>query len=80
MNLSIILVIGIILLGAIALIGFFVTKANGFGKYTTSTLILLVSLVLCALLYAGDHLDAQLFGHALMAIIGFAGGLIVAKD
>lgn len=74
------LLTGIFLLGAIALIGFFKTKSNGFGKYTTSTLVLLMVLVLCALLFASGHLDSQLFANVLMAIIGFSGGLVVAKE
>jgi peptidoglycan/LPS O-acetylase OafA/YrhL len=74
------LLIGIFILGAIALIGFFWTKTNGFGKYSTCALVLLVALILSALLFAGGQLDSQLFTNALMAIIGFAGGLVVSKE
>lgn len=68
------------LLGAIALVGFFWTKTDGFGKYNTCTLVLLVVLVLCALLFAAGRFDADLFSSAIMAIIGFAGGLVVARE
>ena len=74
------LVIAISLLGAISLIGFFWTKTGGFGKYNTCTLVLLVVLILSSLLFATGRLSADQFSSALMAIIGFAGGLVVARE
>jgi hypothetical protein len=75
-----ILPIGIIIIGVIALIGFFKTKTTGFGKYSTCALVLLVSLIFSSLLHAGGILDSQFYTNALMAIIGFAGGLVVSKE
>ena len=80
MDSTIMLQVAIFLVGLVALIGFFKTKSEGFGKFTTSTLVLLMVLILCSLLYASNQLDGQLFANVLMAIIGFAGGLVVAKD
>lgn len=80
MDQTIALIIGVFFLGAIALIGFFKTKTNGFGKYNTCTLVLLVALIFCALLFAGGRFSAELFANAIMAIIGFAGGLVVARE
>ena len=74
------LLIGIFLLSAIGLIGFFKTKSAGFGKYTTSTLVLLMVLVLSTLLFASGHFESQYFTNVLMALVGFAGGLINAKE
>ena len=75
-----ILLLGISLFGAITLLGFFQTKEKGFGKYNTSILILLTILVLCSLLFASNHLDSQTYANVVMAIIGFAGGLVVGKE
>lgn len=80
MDQNITLLITISFLGAVALIGFFWTKTDGFGKYNTCTLILLVVLILSALLFAANRFSADLFANAVMAIIGFAGGLVVARD
>jgi nitrogen fixation-related uncharacterized protein len=80
MDQTIALLIVVFLLGAIALIGFFWTKTDGFGKYNTCTLVLLVALILCALLFAAGRFSADLFANVVMAIIGFAGGLVVARE
>ncbi len=80
MNSTNLLLVAIAVLGAIVLCGFFKTKSNGWGKYTASTLIMLVALILSVLLLANNQIDTQVFANALMAIIGFAGGLAVAKD
>lgn len=73
-------IVAIVLLGSIALIGFFKTKTDGFGKYNTCTLVLLVVFVLCTLLLSAGRMSGETFGHAVMAIIGFAGGLVVARE
>jgi hypothetical protein len=74
------LIISASIIFAIALIGFFKTKTDGFGKYNTSTLILLLVLVLCAILFAAGRLSSELFANVVMAIVGFAGGLVVARE
>ena len=78
MDITTTLVIVISILGAIALIGFFWTKTAGYGKYTTSTLILLVITLLAALLFASGKLDGSLLSNIFLAVAGFAGGLIAA--
>ncbi|MGH8548559.1 MAG: hypothetical protein ACRERU_08175 [Methylococcales bacterium] len=80
MDTNTLLVVGILLLGMIALIGFFKTKTEGFGKYNTSTLVLLVVLFLCSMLFASGRMESQLFANVVLAIIGFAGGLVVARE
>ena len=67
------------ILGVVALIGFFATKTKGFGKYGTSSLILILVLVTTAILLVGGYIDAQLAGHVLLALAGFAGGLVAGK-
>jgi hypothetical protein len=74
------LIVAITVLGAIVLYGFFKTKTAGWGKYTASTLIMLLALFLSVLLLANNLIDSQIFANVLMAIVGFAGGLAVAKE
>ncbi len=65
---------------AVALIGFFVTKTKGYGRFATSTLLLLVVVAIAAILYVGNRLEGQVFVNILFAVIGFAGGLFAGKD
>lgn len=74
------LLIAVFVIGLAALIGFFVTKTKGFGRFATSTLLLLLVLVISCLFYAGDKLEAQMLSNLLFAIIGFAGGLFAPKE
>lgn len=67
-------------LGMTAVIGFFVTKTRGFGRFATSTLLLLLVLVLSCVFYAGDKMEAPMLSNLLFAIIGFAGGLFAPRD
>ena len=74
------LLLGIFVIGLTAVIGFFVTKTKGFGRFATSTLLLLLVLVLSCLFYAGDKMEASMLSNLLFAIIGFAGGLFAPKE
>jgi hypothetical protein len=74
------LLIAVFAIGLAALIGFFVTKTKGFGRFATSTLLLLLVLVLSCLFYAGDKMNASMLSNLLFAIIGFAGGLFAPKE
>lgn len=74
------LLIAVLVIGLAALIGFFVTKTKGFGRFATSTLLLLLVLVLSCLFYAGDKMEASMLSNLLFAIIGFAGGLFAPKE
>ena len=78
MDITTMLVVLISVIGAIALVGFFWTKAAGYGKYTTSTLILLVIAILAALLFASGKLEGQVLSNIFLAVAGFAGGLVAA--
>ncbi len=74
------LFISITVIGIGSLIGFFVTKTRGFGRFTTSTFLILVALVLASLFYAAGRLEAQYFANIIFAVIGFAGGLFTGKE
>ena len=74
------LLIVISILGAGSLIGFFMTKTPGFGRFTTSTFLILIVLIMSSLLYTADKLDGQVMANVLFAVFGFAGGLFTSKD
>ncbi len=69
------LVVAIFIVGIGSLIGFFATKTKGFGRFATSTFLIILALTLSALLYAGGKLDGQIMANILFAVIGFSGGL-----
>ena len=72
--------LAIFIIGIIALIGFFVTKKKGFGRFATSTLLLLLVTIMVGLFYAAGKMEAQLLSNILFSIIGFAGGLFTSKE
>ena len=72
------LLLSVFVLGMASLIGFFVTKSKGFGRFATSTFLLLLVAVLSALLFAAGKLDGQVLANIFFAVIGFAGGLFTA--
>lgn len=74
------LMVAIFVLGAGALIGFFRTKTAGFGRFTTSTLLIILVLIISALMYAGGKLEGQVMANVLFAVFGFAGGLFTSKN
>ena len=74
------LFISIFLVGIGALIGFFITKKPGYGRFTTSTFLILVTLIVSSLLYSAGKLEPQHFANIVFAVIGFAGGLFTGKD
>ena len=67
-------------LGVVALIGIFRTKTPGFGRYSTSVLLLTLVLFVSALFLVAGKLDAPVFANIVFAITGFAGGLITGRD
>jgi len=69
------LLIAIFMLGAGSLVGFFITKTEGFGRFTTSTFLIILVVTLAALLYAAGKLEGQVMANVLFAVFGFAGGL-----
>ncbi len=80
MTTDFILLTEIFLLGIIVIIGILLTKRPGFGKFTTSTLLLSMVYVSAALFFAAGKIDSPLFGQIAFAVLGFAGGLLANKE
>jgi hypothetical protein len=74
------LMVGIFIIGAGSLIGFFITKTPGFGKYTTSALLLILVVTISALLYVGGKIEGETMANIIFAVFGFAGGLFTGKN
>lgn len=74
------LTLGVFVIGAGALVGFFVTKTEGFGKYTTSTLLLILVVTISALLYTANKIEGDTMANIIFAVFGFAGGLFTGKN
>ena len=70
----------IALLGAGTLSGIFYTKTPGFGKYTTSVILLTLVFVVSAVLLASGKIEPPMFANIAFAVAGFAGGLVTAKS
>lgn len=75
-----ILLVAIFLLGVTVIVGILATKKPGFGKFTTSTLLLAMVFVAAALFFAAGKIDSPLFGQISFAVLGFAGGLLANKE
>jgi uncharacterized membrane protein len=80
MTTTTLLMLAIFVLGVGALVGFFKTKTDGFGRFTTSTFLILLVVIISSLLYAAGKLDGQIMANVLFAVFGFAGGLFTSKD
>ncbi|KAB7740556.1 hypothetical protein F2P47_08495 [Parvibaculum sedimenti] len=63
-----------------SLLGFFCSKNKGFGKYTTSLLLLILVLFVGAVAFVTGKIDWPNLGNLLFAIAGYAGGLVTPKD
>lgn len=74
------LLIGVFIIGIAALFGFFLTKSPGFGKFTTSTFLVLLVVILVALFFSAGKMPAELMSNVIFAVIGFAGGLFTTKN
>lgn len=74
------LLLGVFVVGIASLIGFFVTKTKGYGRFATSTFLILVVIIVSSLMYSAGKLDGQIMANILFAVIGFAGGLFTGKD
>lgn len=68
------------LLGGGALYGFFRTKKPGFGRYNTSILLIILALSFGSTALVAGLISEQAFSSLLMAVIGFAGGIVVGKE
>lgn len=65
--------------GTITLLGIFWTKSEGFGKYTTSLLLLVLILFLSSFFLLLGFISPGMFINIIFAITGFGGGLLSAK-
>lgn len=74
------LLLAVFVVGVVALIGFFVTKTKGYGRFATSTFLLLLVVVVSALLFAAGRLEGQVLANIFFAVVGFAGGLFTGKE
>ncbi len=74
------LMLGIFTVGLASLIGFFVTKTKGFGRFATSTFLILVALIVSSLMFSAGKFDGQLMANIIFAVIGFAGGLFTSNE
>jgi len=63
-----------------ATLGVFLTKVEGFGKYTVSVLVLVLALFVASLAFSIGRIEAQPFMSLLFAVVGYAGGLISKKE
>jgi len=64
----------------VALGGVFWTKTPGWGRYTSSLLILLLVLFVATLGFLREQVGSAPLLNLLFAIAGYAGGLIGARD
>ena len=69
----------VVVVFVIALVGIFWTKTQGFGKYTTSTLILTLVLFVASIAFVTQRVEWEPLANILFAVAGFAGGLITSK-
>lgn len=74
------LLIGLSVLAVGTVFGIFKTKTPGFGRYSTSVLLLSLVLFVSAMLLVADKIDASVFINIAFAVTGFAGGLVTAKE
>lgn len=65
---------------SIALIGFFVTKTEGYGRYSTAALLFILVLFITSLTFVAGKVETSSVMNLLAAVAGFAGGLFTAKD
>jgi hypothetical protein len=73
------MLVALVVLFAGAIYGIFRTKTEGFGKYTTSVLILTLTLFVSTLALVLGKIDSQPFMSLLFAVAGYAGGLVTGK-
>lgn len=71
--------IGVFIIGLVAIIGFFITKTKGYGPYTISALLILVTIVLASFLFISGKIEKEMITNLFFAVIGFAGGLFTTN-
>ena len=70
---------GLTIFASITVVGIFLTKTAGWGKYTTSLLLLVVILFLASFFLATGRITDVMFMNVLFTTAGFGGGLLSAK-
>ena len=70
--------IAVVLVFGGSIYGIFKTKTAGFGKYTTSALVLTLVLFVAALAFIFGTIKSTPLMNLLFAVAGFAGGLITS--
>lgn len=71
--------IAVLFIGLVAIIGFFVTKTKGYGKFSISTLLILIVIVIASLLAIANKIEQEALANLFFSVIGFAGGLFAGK-
>ena len=74
------LLLGLAVFGAASVFGIFKTKTAGFGRYSTSVLLLTLVLFVSAMLLTADKISSSVFINIIFAVTGFAGGIVTAKE
>jgi len=72
--------IAVTTIALVAFGGFFWTKTPGFGRFATSTLLLIYVLSLAAVCFTAGQISDAAFVNVLLTTIGFAGGLFATKE
>jgi len=62
------------------LFGFFKTKTDGWGRYTSALLLLILVLYVAAMAFAYGRIDWPSVSGLLLAIAGYAAGLASSKE
>jgi FtsH-binding integral membrane protein len=70
---------GVVGVFVLSLAGIFWTKTKGFGKYTTSTVLLTLVLFVASIAFVTQRVEWEPLANILFAVAGFAGGLITSK-
>ncbi len=71
------LILGVFLF---ALARFFDTKTEGFGRFTTSALIIMLALMVAVVVFLIDPTRGEDVAKIIFTVTGFAGGLLVGKS
>lgn len=80
MNQELWLALGVLLLGGGAITGVFLTKTPGFGRFSTSVLLLVLVVTVSALFFAFGKIEPSVFANVVFAVAGFAGGLLANRQ
>ena len=71
---------GVLIVGLVVMWGIFKTKTPGFGRYSTSVVLLTLVVTIAGLGFAFGRIGEAFFGHVMFAVVGFAGGLIANRQ